>query len=302
MFRSLARLSWLLLLGAGCARVQRVALQHDVVRLPDGRFSGPFEIPVPRRADHDGHDFEIRVVLRARCAPKLTLAFPDGETRVLGVSDARWQELLARRAKSQPAAAVVIAPPSAPAPALSEPPPSAPPPRPGALASIDAEVTIPLPARRTGHWESTPTETWPGQLDFERARFERCAGVDESSARYLKRLRRVGHARAVGRGPAGAARRRARVPDRRARPSEEGAASARRARRLGPPARAPTWCRPESVPEAETSASARGDHRSLRPSARGGRTRCVRRSPPTRVSRRPPRPRSRGPGPCGAPG
>src|SRR5438445_12084669 len=46
----------------GCAGVQRVPLRSEVLPIADGRFMGPLEIPVPRRADHQGHDFEIEVV------------------------------------------------------------------------------------------------------------------------------------------------------------------------------------------------------------------------------------------------
>lgn len=76
-----SRLASGVVLPVGCAGVQHVPLQNEAVRLADGRFVGPLEIPAPRRADHQGHDFETHVTLRARCAPKMILAFPDGEKR-----------------------------------------------------------------------------------------------------------------------------------------------------------------------------------------------------------------------------
>jgi hypothetical protein len=140
------------LLMTACAGFQRVPLKSDVVRIADGRFMGPLEIPVPRRAEHDGHDFELSVTLRTRCAPALTLAFPDGETELLGENDRAWQELLERRAKQEPSLAAG-APPAA---------------------------TTPY-----GHWERTTVETWSGQLAFERQRAQRCGEVREYRAKHL---------------------------------------------------------------------------------------------------------------------
>jgi hypothetical protein len=166
--RMLTRLSVLLLLGVGCAGVQRVPLKREVVLLPNGRFIGPLEIQVPRRADHGGHDFEIFVTLRTRCAPLLTLAFPDGETEELGSRDRTWQDLLARRAKIQPAV-VVEAPAAAAVPAVE---------------SGQAPVAVATqPA--AGHWVTTPTDSWPGQLAYERTRGARCAVTTEHTARHL---------------------------------------------------------------------------------------------------------------------
>jgi hypothetical protein len=222
--RSLAAGVVLLLSLAGCAGVQRVPLQHEVRRIPDGRFIGPLEIPVPRRAEHDGHDFEIHVRLRARCAPQLTLAFPDGETETIGVNDRRWQELLALRAKvaesvepgssrgpsPAPAAEPAVHPESSrgvsPEPA-AEPavhpessrgvsPEPAPQPAPyvppsSAAVGVDAELRIPAPPP-SGHWATTRTDSWPGQLEFEAARRLRCASGEEFHTKYLNAFDETG--------------------------------------------------------------------------------------------------------------
>lgn len=190
----LAALVWVL---AGCAGVQRVPLGNDVVRIRDGRFIGPLEIPVPRRADHQGHDFEMQVTLRTRCAPKLVLAFPDGEPQLLGVDDARWQDLLALRAGGERAA---LAPP----PVAMPPPPSPqklsdePLPYPGpssgntAAVAVDAEVIVPFPQQPTGHWETITTESWSGQIAFEKERERRCSRVSEYRATYLNAFDETG--------------------------------------------------------------------------------------------------------------
>lgn len=46
-----------------CAPVQRVRLISTSLKLNDGRFAGPIEVKVPRHADHEGHDFEVNVLL-----------------------------------------------------------------------------------------------------------------------------------------------------------------------------------------------------------------------------------------------
>ncbi|MBL8949734.1 MAG: YXWGXW repeat-containing protein [Myxococcaceae bacterium] len=187
-----------LLLLAGCAGFQRVPLKSEAVRLPDGRFAGPLEFQVPRRADHENHDFELRVTLRAACAPKLTLAYPDGETEVLGEDDRRWQELLAARAKHEvPPAPPPVSPPPAVAAPAPPPPPPPPPPAPAPApccseASVDATVVVPLPQQQTGQWRQVRTETWPGQLEFERLRAARCAVIREYDLYYLNAFDETG--------------------------------------------------------------------------------------------------------------
>ncbi len=181
----------------GCAGVQRVPLRNEVVRMRDGRFIGPLEIPVPRRAEHQGHDFEFQVTLRTRCAPKLVLAFPDGETQTLGDSDARWQELLELRASGERVAAAapppLAMPPPPPAQLRDEPLPY-PGPSSGTTASIavEAEVVVPFPPQPAGHWESVTTETWSGQIAFEKERARRCSRVSEYRVTYLNAFDETG--------------------------------------------------------------------------------------------------------------
>jgi hypothetical protein len=69
--------------------------------VPEGRFVGPVEIEVPRRADHHDRDFEIHIELTSRCTPLLRLSFPDGEVSSIGAKDGRWQDLQARRAQGE---------------------------------------------------------------------------------------------------------------------------------------------------------------------------------------------------------
>lgn len=181
----------LLLLLASCAGIQRVPLRNEVVRLNDGRFIGPLEIPVPRRADHQGHDFEIQVTLKARCAPRLVLAFPDGETHLLGEDDASWQHLLALRAAGEKVEAPQPVQRPAPQPQQVEPLPY-PGPASSAAVAVDVEVVVPLPSRPAGHWENIATETWSGQLAFERERAERCAQTREYRVTYLNAFDETG--------------------------------------------------------------------------------------------------------------
>ena len=207
------------LLLLSCAGVQRVPLKSEDVRLADGRFIGPLEIPVPRRADHQGHDFEITVTLRARCAPKLVLAFPDGETQSLGQDDRRWQELLALRARGEQVNAAQPAPPPV-APSPPPPPQDGPLPYPGPSSSpgvaVDAQVVIPLPQPPAGHWETVTTESWTGQLAFERGPRRALRAGPRVPRDVPQRLRRDRHAHALGRGAAGAPRGLVELRDRRA--------------------------------------------------------------------------------------
>jgi hypothetical protein len=205
----------LCVVGTGCSAVARVALVRQTVKLDDGRFSGPVEVKVPRRADHGGHDFEVRVRMVARCDPLLTLAFPNGEHEPLGVNAPDWQALLRARAgvveqtapagppapppppervapevpgpAQPPAMAPVTVPSPAPEPEWASPPASPPPPRPAppewapspppphASAAIDAQVVI--PGAVSGRWEQRFQEQWPGQLRFEAERARRCGAV-----------------------------------------------------------------------------------------------------------------------------
>lgn len=196
--------SGVVLVLVGCAGVQRVPLKNETVPLQEGRFIGPLEIPVPRRAAHEGHDFELHVTLRARCTPKLVLAFPDGETALLGDDDARWQDLLALRAQGevvQTTAAPVQQPPPVPMPSEGPPPLPAPQqdsqplpyPGPSASASVAVDTALVIaPPQPAGRWQNVTTETWAGQLAFERERAVRCAKVNEYRVKYLNAFDETG--------------------------------------------------------------------------------------------------------------
>jgi hypothetical protein len=202
-----------LVVGSACAPVQRVTLVKTTVPLPNGRFVGPVQVNVPRHADREGHDFEVRVRLVAACEPLFTLAFPDGEQQPFGVEDKRWQSLLLARAgvavPAEPGAPPPPPPPPTPEPAplagpVGPPPPqqplpapvpppaptSAPGPWPGpggaapveAGATVDATVQVPAPT--VGSWQRTLTEQWPGQLAFEAERARRCAAPRTFTATY----------------------------------------------------------------------------------------------------------------------
>lgn len=160
---------------SGC--VKRVPLFHTVLRLPEGRFMGPIEVPVPRHADHQGHDFDVFITLRTQCGPKLTLAFPDGEQRALGRHDAAWQSLLSARAQGQPLAQLVM-PPSV----VGPPPPQQLDAVPSAGAGVD--VTVETPALVVGRWQAQQLDRWPGQVEFEAMRAERCAETQTFTTKY----------------------------------------------------------------------------------------------------------------------
>ncbi|MFT3711315.1 MAG: hypothetical protein QM817_27095 [Archangium sp.] len=207
------RFSLFAFLLVACAPIQRVQLMKQSVRLDDGRFVGPVEIKVPRHADHQGHDFEVRVTLVAQCDPLFTLAWPDGEQRTLGVDDLKWQDLLRARAgvsEARPPQGAQRPPPPprgqqaigqpvqqqpqpqqpepdvAPwpgAPTQPLPPVSAPHPDPLPAAQADGELRIPAPT--VGHWQATQTESWSGQFAFEAERAHRCSGSRTFTAKYV---------------------------------------------------------------------------------------------------------------------
>jgi hypothetical protein len=108
------------------------------------------KIPIPRRAQHGSVDFDIQVTLTARCSPRLTVSFPDGETRILGENERQWQRLLAARASAEATASQV-----APATQIA-----------------------------AGHWEARTFESWPGQLAFAGERARLCAAGTTSSVNY----------------------------------------------------------------------------------------------------------------------
>jgi hypothetical protein len=169
----------------------RVLIRTDSVSLRDGRFIGPLDIEAPRRADHQHHDFEIRAVFRSRCEPHLVLAFPDGETKPLGASGTRWQNLLERRAagegsvpqSTEAPAESVEAQPSAPPILERDEPPHETSAGQSATVVLEGQLSV-TPPRAGGHWQSIATETWAGQLEFERERVKRCAQFAEYRVKY----------------------------------------------------------------------------------------------------------------------
>lgn len=171
---SLRRFAPILCLPAATGCVSKTLIFDKTVPLPDGRFSAPVAIELPRRVDHANHDFEIHAILRAACDPLLKVSFPDGETGTLGNADEDWQSLLARRAAAGPAADAP-SPPVAPAPS---PAPAGPGQRPGMYGPM-----IP-----SGHFEAVVTETWAGQLEFLAERPIRCAATREYQIDYLNAL------------------------------------------------------------------------------------------------------------------
>ena len=193
----------IIVLAAGsCARVQRVSLLTKTVTLPDGRFSGPLEIPTPRHADHEGHHFEVLVRVESACDPLFTLAFPDGEQQPLGVTDEKWQALLTARAQGEVLVSAQSAPPTTPTPAVEPTPAPAPAPSPsefqpapfpaqqpspppsGPVAGAGVDATLEVPGLVVGSWQRTQTERWAGQLAFEAQRTKRCSTRRTFTAKY----------------------------------------------------------------------------------------------------------------------
>lgn len=148
----------------GCGSVQRNLIFQKTIPVPEGRFTGPITLEVPRRAAHEGRDFEIETELRAACDPLLRVSFPDGEVVTLGADDASWQALLTRRATA------TAEPARAPAPGGPQVPGGGPP-----------EII-------TGHWETIQTESWPGQRAFLEQRQARCGETRSYRSVYLNAL------------------------------------------------------------------------------------------------------------------
>ena len=191
---------------AGCASVQKVPLVRETRTLDNGRFSGPVVVAVPKHAAHQGHDYEVRVRLTAKCDPRFTLAFPDGEQKPFGVDDERWQALLTARAgvredveatvaapqpppptPQEPAAPMTPAPYPQPvdsAPMMPGPYPQPSNPAPVAQAGVDVDAAVRIPAPTVGRWQRTVTEQWAGQVEFEAQRAQRCASERTFTAWY----------------------------------------------------------------------------------------------------------------------
>ena len=164
---------------AGCSSVQRVTVFQDSLSLPDKRFVGPVHIDVPRRSAHNQHDLEVRVALTARCAPRLVVRFPDGETLNIGARDARWQQLLTARAEAVPAGPREDAPEIGPETGPDRPISAAP-----GEVTVSGGVGVDAPVE-TGQWVERDVASWPGQLQFEQMRQQRCAQVTTHTQTYV---------------------------------------------------------------------------------------------------------------------
>lgn len=180
---------------------------EKTVKIPEGRFVGPVEISVPRKADDPFVVYEIHTTLTAACAPRLRVSFPDGEAKGVGPRAQRWQELLARRAEGvreaakrpSATAAGAVAPDAKATEAASAPPPEPvpdapvePPPEPssgGEGVELSAEVDISAraeaqPAPPSGRWQRVTTDSWPGQREYLALRAKKCARRRTYTYRY----------------------------------------------------------------------------------------------------------------------
>jgi hypothetical protein len=161
---------------AACGGPPRQLIYQRTVPLPGGRFVGPIEIELPRRADHGDRDLEIEAELHAACDPLLRVSFPDGELSSVGAADDGWQELLSRRAAHpEEAAGAGEAAPAPEVPAKGA--------GPGAVP--------PSPAAQ-GRWQAVRTESWPGQLAFLEQRAARCTSRRRFTRRYLTAFDQTG--------------------------------------------------------------------------------------------------------------
>lgn len=142
----------------GCGHIERKLIFDKTIDMPTGRFTGPIDIDVPKRAEHNNRDFEVTVSLRSACGPLLKFSTPDGEVWNLGEEHENWQAWLAKRALAGPAA---DAAPGAPG------------------TSGQSLPTGP------GHWQTVQTESWPGQLTFLQIRAQRCAESNTYDFEYL---------------------------------------------------------------------------------------------------------------------
>jgi len=158
-------------------RVQRQLVFEKTIALPAGRFTGPVEVEVPRKVDDPFVVYEIRASLTAACAPRLRIEFPDGESQGLGPGKRRWQELLALRAKGEPAPSTDAGTPAAGA--LDAGPPTE-------QTGEDAEEREPVaePAPQRGRWHAVATDSWPGQLEYQDLRASLCASVRTWTTHY----------------------------------------------------------------------------------------------------------------------
>lgn len=142
----------------GCGHIERKVIFDKTIDIPTGRFTGPIDVDVPKRAEHNNRDFEVVVSLRAACGPLIKFSTPDGEVWDLGENHENWQAWLVKRALAGPGA---DAPPSA-----------------------QGSPGQPIPAG-PGHWQTVQTESWPGQLTFLQIRAQRCMQSAEYEFEYL---------------------------------------------------------------------------------------------------------------------
>ncbi len=166
--------------GLGCGgQVRRQVVLDTTIALPAGRFAGPVEVELPRKADDPFVVYEIHTTLTAACAPRLRVVYPDGEAELIGRNHPRWQALLARRAQGAPAS------PSPASPAAGS--------APGAHVSAGIEViaegasesaAVPEAPVETGEWRRITTDSWPGQVEYLALRESFCASSDSWTSRY----------------------------------------------------------------------------------------------------------------------
>jgi hypothetical protein len=142
----------------GCSHIGRKLIFDKTIDLPAGRFSGPLEIEVPKRAEHHNRDFEIEVTLNSACDPLLRVSTPDGEVANLGEEDEVWQAWLAKRALAGSAA---------------DPP------------KVQQGAGPANGAAASGHWQTVRTESWRGQLTFLSIRQRRCSVIKTYEMQYL---------------------------------------------------------------------------------------------------------------------
>ncbi len=176
---------------ASCGATKKSLIFEQTLPIPTGRFAGPIEVQLPRRAADSVRDYEIRTELASACGPRLRMSYPDGEVANLGPKSPTWQSLLARRAEagnkairsdttntSYQATAAVPVPAGPPVPASALGPPAP------ATQSLVAPVGPSGYPQAAGHWQQTSVESWPGQMEFLRTRDHRCASVQRYKRTY----------------------------------------------------------------------------------------------------------------------
>lgn len=198
-------LTSLVLAITACAAGQPRQIFQQTIALPDGRWTGPVEVSVPRRADHELRDFMYRAELSASCTPDLEIQFPDGEHVTMGAKDSQWQALLTARAA---APTPVTEPTPEPTPEFDEtynqgyveestgddvgPLLDGAPAQDNTPAGPGATAVGVIAAAPSGRWVEQNVETWPGQLVFNRELPTRCARSGSWSTTHYTALDRDG--------------------------------------------------------------------------------------------------------------